>query len=183
MDSPPVSIDWDAYEIYDPGVLGLLGTLPRSEARAAFDRLMAAKSARIRLLEGLLEANGVKLDTDDAAIQRLNEWFVTHVERDPVAPGRLLPDWYSVVNDIALFLGEVMIARCPNLHWEFFTWGKKSVEYQRHVIMGFGSEDPKFQTNVDIDMAIAFLGHRVVRGLETEPDEFVHWIKNVESRA
>jgi hypothetical protein len=28
-------------------------------------------------------------------------------------PGRLLPVWYSVVNDVALFLGDVMIQRFP----------------------------------------------------------------------
>jgi hypothetical protein len=39
----------------------------------------------------------------------------------------LLPDWYSVVNDLALFLGETMIERCSTLRWEFFTGGKKNV--------------------------------------------------------
>ncbi len=55
-----------------------------------------------------------------------------------------------------------MIERHPNLRWEFFTWGAKNVAYQRHVIMGFGSEDPKFHTNIDIDRNVATYGHRVV---------------------
>jgi hypothetical protein len=37
-----------------------------------------------------------------------------------------------------------MIDHHANLHWEFFTWGKANVAFQRHVIMGFSTEDPKF---------------------------------------
>ena len=40
-----------------------------------------------------------------------------NVEEDPDNAGRLLSDWYSVVNDIALFLGELIIERHPQLHW------------------------------------------------------------------
>jgi hypothetical protein len=40
-----------------------------------------------------------------------------------------MPEWYSVVHDVALFLGDLMIARCPELRWEFFTGGKKNVAY------------------------------------------------------
>jgi hypothetical protein len=80
----------------------------------------------------------------------------------PQRPGSLLPDWYSVVNDVALFLGDVMIERHPNLHWEFFTWGKKNASYQRPVIMGFGTEDPKFRTNLDVHRGVATYGHRIV---------------------
>jgi hypothetical protein len=45
---------WDDYEIYHPGVIGPLHTLPRAEARRAFDRLMGEKSARIDMLRQLL---------------------------------------------------------------------------------------------------------------------------------
>ena len=149
--------------------------------------------------------------TTDVAVQDLNDWFRTHVQEDPHKPGRLLPDWYSVVNDIGLFLGDQMIARCPRLRWEFFTWGKKNVSYQRHVIMGFGTEDPKFKTNIDIDIAVATYAHRIVashgsvpgygthsvRGVEidvdaaaarqgyreVEDDAFWQWIRGAESRA
>jgi hypothetical protein len=48
----------------------------------------------------------------------------------------------SLTNDVALFLGDEMIARNPGLRWEFFTWGKRDLSYQRHVIMGFPDEQP-----------------------------------------
>ena len=205
-----VRIDWDGYETYHPGVDGPLNTLPRGEARRAFDMLMEAKSERVEILRRLLGANGVELSSSDQSIQDLNDWFRGNVEPDPETPGRLLPDWYSVVNDVALFLGDVMIERCPGLRWEFFTWGAKNVSYQRHVIMGF-SRVADSRYNIDIDRAVAGYGHRlvasrgsvasygtrVVRGVEVdvdaaatrgrerpiEEDAFVRWLTLAESNA
>ena len=120
-----------------------------SVGRAPRLRPMAEKPARIEMLRQLLKTNGELSNTDDG-ILRLNEWFLANVEPDPDQPGRVLPEWYSVVNDVALSLGEVIIERCPGLRWEFFTGGKKDASYQRHVIMGFSHvPNPKF--NVDID--------------------------------
>jgi len=171
---------------------------------------MAEKQARIEMLRQLLKANGVDLSDTDDGILRLNEWFLANVEPDPEQPGRLLPEWYSVVNDVALFLGEVIIERCPGLRWEFFIGGKKDAAYQHHVIMGFSrAPNPKF--NVDIDRNVATYGHRIVpsrgsiatygkqtvrgveidvvaaaarnRDREIEDDAFWRWVKTAESKA
>jgi len=204
------STNWDGYEIYHPGVFGPLHTLPRAEARRAFNQLMNAKPGRIQMLRRLLRANGVELAGTDAGIQDLNDWFLANVEADPGKPGRLLPAWYSVVNDVALFPGDVMIPRCPGLRWEFFTWGKKNASYQRHVIMGFTQVlNPKY--DIDIDAAVAAYAHRIVasrgsvphygrvtvrgveidldavtasmRPAEVEKDAFWRWVKLAESQA
>lgn len=164
-----MSIDWDGYELYDPGTAGPLNTLPRAEARQAFKRCMETKAARIEMLRRLLRANGVELAGEDTAVQDLNDWFYANVESDPEQPGRLLRGWYSVVHDVAVFLGDLMIERYPNLHWEFFTWGKTNVAFQRHVIMGFGTEDPKFHTNIDIDRSVATYVHRIIEGRGSIP--------------
>ena len=157
-----MSIDWDGYEIYGPGVAEPLGTLTRVEARRAYERCMQTKPARKDMLRRLLKASGVGLDTSDAAIQDLNDWFYMNIEPDEERPGELPAVWLSVVHDVALFLGDVMIERHPNLRWEFFVWGKRNVSYQRHVIMGFGTEDPKFKTNVDIDRDVTAYGYRII---------------------
>jgi hypothetical protein len=205
-----MSVDWDGYEIYHPGVVGALNTLPRAEARRAFNKRMEDKRARVEMLRWLLKANGVELATTDGGIQDLNDWFRANVEADADQPGRLSADWYSVVNDVAMFLGDVMIERCPGLRWEFFTWGKKDAAYQRHVIMGF-SQVANAKFNIDIDRAVAVYGHRivasrgsvplygarVVRGVEidvdaaaargrqreVEEDAFWQWVKLAESKA
>ncbi|UOQ87844.1 hypothetical protein MUN74_11075 [Agromyces endophyticus] len=172
---------------------------------------METRSARIESLGRLVEGNGVMLATDDAAIQRLNDWFLASVEADPERPGFLLPAWYSVTHDVALFLGEVMIERHPTLRWEFFVWGKTNVAYQRHVIMGFSTEDPKLRTNIDIDRLVATYGHQLVesrgsvaslgkveirgttididavaashRSTGIDSDRFVQWLSRVTERA
>ena len=206
-----MSMDWDGYEPYDAGIAAPLNTLPRAEARQAFKRGMETKPARIEMLRRLVKANGIELGTSDAAIQDLNDWFFTDIEPDAEAPGRPLVDWYSVIHDVALFLGEVMIERHPHLHWEFFTWGKRNVSFQRHVIMGMSTEDPKFRTNIDIYRMVSQYAHDIidsrgpiphygtvyVRGVaidvdavaashrrkEIETDAFSDWLRMVGQRA
>ncbi len=58
-----MSVSWDGYTPFDPGVDRPLDEVSRREARAAFDRLMAAKSQRIEELRQLLAANGLTLGT------------------------------------------------------------------------------------------------------------------------
>jgi hypothetical protein len=206
-----MSVNWNSYEIDDAAVSEPANTLPRSEARQAYERLMRTKHTRIEVLRGLLKTNGIQLDSSDAAVQDLNDWFYANIRPDPDHAGRMTPQWYSVASDIALFLGDVMIERSPNLHWEFFTWGKKNVSYQRHVIMGFGTEDPKLKTNIDIERRVATYGHRIIakrgsvasqgsvkirdveidvdavaarhRDREIETDAFRAWLQNAAGRA
>lgn len=155
-------IDWTDYEINDPGAADPPDRLGRAEAERLFRRRMDAKGARIAMLGRLLKANGVELGTDDSSIQKLNDWFSASVEADPQRPGQPTPAWQSVAHDVSLFLGEVMIERHPQLHWEFFTWGKTNVAYQRAVIMGLSTEDPTLHTSIDIDGMVAGYTHRIV---------------------
>jgi hypothetical protein len=151
------AVEWEAYEVYDPGAHGLLEQLPRRDARRAYERLMASRAHRADELRRLLAANGIELGTDDTSIDALDRWFVATVQGDAAAK-RLESKWYSVVNDIALFLGDAMIARSGGqLRWEFFTHGKRDLAYQRHVIVGFsGVKNPRY--NVDIDYLVAAYG-------------------------
>ena len=177
-----MSIDWNDYEPYDPGVSRPLHEVSKSDARAAFERLMRAKGGRIDALSELLRANGLELECNNAAIQALNTWLTAHVEGDPASPGRLKPMWYSVVNDIALFLGECIIARNRNLRWVLFESGRKDAAFQRHVIMGFAKvPNPKY--NLDIDMVIASYAQAFVSGHQVEHDLFVRILDSVEAKA
>ncbi|GAA2887549.1 hypothetical protein Acy02nite_82490 [Actinoplanes cyaneus] len=176
-----MSVAWDGYSPFDPGVNRPLHELPRREARKAFDRLMAAKNDRKASLGQLLAANGVTLDDSDDGIQRLDDWFRDNVEGN-ARVDRLENIWYAVVNDISLFLGDTMIKRSPNLRWEFFTKGKRDVGYQRHVILGYTKvADPYYY--VDIDMVVATYGVRIVANMETRPDMFVAVLAESEAYA
>lgn len=167
---------WDGYDVYHPGVVGLLPELPRREAQGAYDRLMTARGERERQLERLVGAYGVVLDRTDAGIQRLDDWFREHVAADPAAPGRLAPKWYSVVNDVALFLGDTMIERAPQLRWDFCTAGRKNISYQRHTITGF-TQVPNPRYCIDVDSMVAVHGHRIVAGESVDHDAFVRILK------
>ena len=171
-----MTVAWGDYEPYDPGVFGPRRDLPPPEARAAFDRLMEAKEERIEALRQLLERNGIVLGSTDAPVQDVNDWFRREVEPDSQKPGRMALDWYPVVNDLGLFLGEVMIERRPELHWAFYSWGKTDVNYQRPVIMGFtDTVIPKY--TVDPARLVATYGHRIVAGNEVEDHAFLVWIR------
>lgn len=163
-----MSVEWGSYELYELGFVGPFQDLPRVEARAEFARIMAAKGQRIEMLRGLLKSNGVELAPGADGIQNLNDWFRHNVEHDPARADGLLPEWYSVSFDIGLFLGEVLIGRHPNLHWEYFTWGKKNVSYQRPVIMGFSSvQNPKY--NIDFWSQVETYGQSIVHGRGPKP--------------
>jgi len=67
-----MTVTWGAYVPFDPGVTRPLEEVTRREARAAFTRLMAAKSERILELQQLLGRNGVELASDDEGLRRID---------------------------------------------------------------------------------------------------------------
>lgn len=175
------AVDWNGYEVFDPGLDRPLAQLRREEARAAFDRLMAARDQRLAQLRRLATGNGVDLDAVDG-VQRLNDWFVASVQPAPDGGGRLAKVWYSVVNDIGLFLGERAIAASGNkLRWEFFTAGKRDMAYQRHVLMGFAAPNRRY--NLDPDLLVGMYGHRLVRGENVDPEYFVKLLRAAAERS
>jgi hypothetical protein len=167
-------MNWDAYEPFQPGFHGAPNELARKDAKKAFDLLISSRGERIAALGRLLEANGLSLDPSDEGLQRLNDWFRANVEGDPES-GRPRNLWYAVVNDLGLYLGEVIIERAPALHWDFFTRDKHDLCYQRHVISGFAKvPNPRFY--VDTDLPQATYASRVVRGWPVEPNHFVRLV-------
>lgn len=176
-----MTVSWTGYTPFDPGVARPLHEVPKREALAAFDRLMIAKLTRIVELRTLLQTNGIALLPTDEGVQQLNDWFASEVEGDRES-GRLVPRWYAVVNDVALFLGDLMIERSPGLRWAFFDQGARDVAFQRHVIMGFTRvANPKY--NIDIDGLVATYGHRIVAGNEVDGCAFVSWLHAAQSKA
>ena len=169
-----MNVDWADYVPFDPGVDRPLHEVTRREARAAFQRLMVSKEARIEQIRQLLGRNGVTLGSADTQLQSLNDWFRAEVKGD-LTTGRLLPLWYAVTNDVALFLGDVIIERSPGLKWVMHDEGKRDLSYQRHVLAGF-SRVPNPRYHVDIDLLLATYGHRVVARSGVDREAFVSWV-------
>jgi len=152
---------WGNYPTYEPVVGVPLNTVTRKEARAEFEHVLATKSQRISVLADLLDHNSVTLDSSDAGIQEVNDWYRENVEPNPEVGGRLTTSGYSVSHDIGLFLGDTIIDRVPELHWILHPFGKKELSYQRAVIGGF-SRMPVANYTVDPRLIVAVYGHRVV---------------------
>lgn len=170
-----MSIEWADYVIYDPGFSSLLGDLSKGAARTAFRELMGAKDERISQVTKLLRTNGVRAETDDAGLDEMSRWFRDNVEGERES-GRLVSRWYSVVNDLALLLGDEVIRRAPNLRWEMYDRGRRDLSFQRHVLVGFtGVANPGYR--VDIDLLLATHAHRVVAGIEGDLTPFRTWVQ------
>lgn len=163
-------MDWDDYQIFDPKVDRPLSELPRKRARAAFEHLLDNKELRIQELRRLAQANGIDLDAG-GGLKQLNSWFVENVESNSEEPDRLSDRWYSVVNDIGLYLGDKVIAQSGGkLNWRFHTARKSDMSYQRHVVAGFDVENPNY--HVDFDLLVGMYGHRIVRNEDVDTDYF-----------
>jgi hypothetical protein len=160
--------DFTGYDIVDSGVLtsGPPYEWARSDAEKKFDYFVANADMRIAMLNRLTTHNdGPHLDFTDESVAALNEWFVDRAEPDPdqqTWPGGLTAEWYSVVNDIKTYLGEILRRRKPNLQWKLWTRSKNDVDYQVPVIVGF-TNVPNKAYHVDYGRIVAMLGMRIVK--------------------
>lgn len=162
---------WNDYTPFDPGVRGPLEDLPRPSARRVYDRLMAAKTNRIEALRSLTAANGLDLGESDDSVNSLNEWFVQNVEPGG-DPTRLAPLWYSVAQDIGLFLGDLIIRRIGRpVHWALFDGPRRSIAFQRPVLMGFLVPNKLY--NVDIIYRVADVGRDALQGDASAATKFL----------
>jgi hypothetical protein len=177
-------MDWDDYEITDPGfVEGPVREADRESAELHFVGLMELREERKRELAKLVRhSGGFELDGSDESIRRLSRWFCEHVDPDPDDPDRLVAEWYSVARDIGLWLGDLLIERHPHLEWRLYVWDKRGPSYQRPVIMGFKVPEPKYHQ--DFERAVVVTGVRVVNGLDVdEDDDFLDVMRSAEELA
>lgn len=133
----PLSVPWT----------GELRDAPPTEAQAVYDAIMAARPARLTALAALAARHGVDLDAADAT-DRLGAWVCDGARAaGPDAVGD--PRWIGLGADVALWLGERVIATCPGVRWQLYTAHKKATGFQRAVLVGFaGVDDPRYYVDV-----------------------------------
>jgi hypothetical protein len=149
----------------DAGVTGALRDAPREVAEAHLARLLAARPARLAALAALAARAGVALEPGP-----FGAWLVDAM-RTPD------PRWNGVVVDLALWLGERMIAIAPQLRWELHVTHKKATGYQRPVLVGFTRvPDPHYY--VDVAHLIARWADLATRGRAARGD-FLETIERV----
>ncbi len=123
-------------------IRGPLRLVERADAEREYAALMAARAARTDALTTLAARHGVALVGDTAPLD-LGGWLCA--AGAAVGPDALTgPDdarWAGLAVDVALWLGERIIARAAatggGLCWSLYTGVKKSTGYQRAVLTGF----------------------------------------------
>jgi hypothetical protein len=165
---------WDDYVPFDAGVTGPLRDASRADAEAHFARLMAARADRRAQLARLAARHGVDLAAADAPA-RLGAWLIAAA---PAASAD--PRWSGLVADVALWLGERMIARAPALRWELFVSHKKATGYQRPVLVGFTRVADRHYY-VDVAFMVASWAELAARRRMAKPD-FLATIEEVTLR-
>jgi len=146
------SVDWADYEPFASGISGPLRDVPREAAVDHYERLMAARPERRRQLEALWRRCGGAADLDGASPDAVGAWLAGALDaRGPDAwTGPDADLWTGVVADVALWLGERIIAASGGrLRWELCTAPKKATGYQRPVLAGFTAvPDPRYYVDV-----------------------------------
>ena len=154
---------FENYQVFDPGVDRPLAEVSRQEARRHFKHHLASLSERIEELAKLVGAAGIDLDFSDRSLAELDEWFPRAVLAAGVEESWPAPEAFSVCNDIGMYLGELVTKRSPELEWRMEAGGKRGINYQRPVIMGYtGVENPRY--SVDFDMALCRYAVRLAQG-------------------
>lgn len=75
--------------------------------------------------------------------------------------------WYSVIVDLAIYLGDIIYERYPCLQWKFFTPTNSDLfGYQKPVIYGFTHGSGKVDEDLvfDLTSSIAMVGHKIAMG-------------------
>ncbi|WP_155848507.1 hypothetical protein [Arthrobacter sp. 35W] len=81
-----MTVDFGNYELFNPGTFAPPGELPRQEARSLYNKRMNEKSFRIEQLKNLVALDATDVDSSDAGVQRLNEWFFKNIEENSDFP-------------------------------------------------------------------------------------------------
>lgn len=169
----------DAADLGDYQPLATVATAPlrdvdRATAERAHAQLLAARPARADALRALAARHGVELDADHAPLA-VGRWLVAAgAAAGPAAlTGADARRWHGLAVDVALWLGERIIARAASagggLRWELYTGVKKATGYQRAVLTGFRRVDDA-RYYVDVAHFVAAWLELALRRRPARPD-------------
>lgn len=178
-------LDWGDYLPFDAQLDAPLREVERPVAEAHLQRLLAARPARRAALAALAARHGVSLDGPAAAAE-VGAWLrpALAAAGKPALDGPDAWRWSGLVADVALWLGERMIAAARAaggpLDWALCTSHKKATGYQRPVLMGFRRVEDRHYY-VDVAFMVASWADLAARGRLARPD-FLATIEEVSLR-
>jgi hypothetical protein len=166
------------YQAFEPTVGGPLAQASPGLARSSFEKLMAELDGRLAQLASLTGSAGVVLNLTVESVDALERWFCTTVERDERNPQKLMPIWYSVANDVGLYISEVAIRNIAGLGWQF-NENSRAESFQRHVI-GEVSQPGGAGWVWDVPMSVVSLGYEVIDGKRPQLPFFSTVLRDLE---
>ncbi len=139
-------LDIDGYVPLKAPVSGIVHDLSRSDARAVYQNVLDSIPDRLSLLRSLCERNGYRNDPGG-----WTKLLADHVETEVDEDGRvsLHPVIKTVVLDISLAMSQRLIDRSNGqLTWKFYTGSKRSLDFQRSVLVGFSKAAKSYQLHL-----------------------------------
>jgi hypothetical protein len=150
------------YRPFEPMVRGALAQADPQLARQNYDKLMGELDGRLGQLAALTSSVGVTLDLTIGSVDAVESWLCGSIERSTDDPQKLMPVWYSVANDVGLYIGEVATRNIAGLAWQF-NENRASEGFQRHVI-GEKSLPGGAGWTWDVSMSVVSLAYEVIDG-------------------
>ncbi len=169
-----------------------LNELPRADAREAHEFLMSVRHYRIEQLQDLLAADGILIPLEASSLQPLNDWFIDHVELrnttreeyareaevlvnypDLIRTTRLKARTESLITDISLFIGELLISQKVHLFWKLVIRPKRDVAYHQTALAGFRSISIK-DYHVNYERVLVAYAYWVADDKEYNQKEFMN---------
>ena len=160
------------YTIFDPMVEKPLHLCSRSEAKQAYSVFIESKKSRLEELKCLVESSSsIVLDDSELSLEELYEWFISLcVHERKLEYEHPSPEVFSICNDIAIYISEMLIKETKTLKWKFYTTAKTNVSYQRPVITGFNAARGYTE---DFDLNLCRIAYQILEGREPNENRFL----------
>ncbi len=114
-----------------------------ADGKPIFKRFMQEKEHRLQVLRSFLTVLGIDMDWQVASLDAINIWLIRWL-KPQVAAGMIAatPQVRSVCDDIAIYLGEMVIKADPTIAWKRIT-ARRAVYYNRPALVNKNYEaDP-----------------------------------------
>ncbi|MDH5630919.1 MAG: hypothetical protein OEY96_12280 [Gammaproteobacteria bacterium] len=161
-----------SYKIFDPKVNRPLHEVSSGDAREAYNWFIENIPERLKEISDLLNSDNINLDLSDNSLVELHDWFIEIVQEErSYGNASPSPELFSVCNDIAIYIAEMIRKEGQNIDWNFYTTNSKGLSYQRPVLIGFNVKNKDF--HIDIDILICQYAFRILKTNKIEEDRFL----------
>jgi len=160
-----------SYVVFDPKANRPLHEIPREEAHEAYNWFLKNVPVRLQELTKVVKEDGIDLDFSEKSLLDLHGWFYSVAKEEYFLGNEApTPELFSVCNDIAVYIADMLFKVLPNVKWELFIADDRGLSYQRPVLNGFNVKNKEY--HVDLDYLICQYAFRILKAGKKESDLF-----------